>query len=97
MVCPSIISGLIRFRDLQLLPKCFLRTEYCASLLLAIFTQIVQQESAKWLEENWKSSEIDLSNFLPSADVYKFITKNNLTFILSEEELAYYRQAAEIN
>lgn len=92
IICPAILNGLIRFSDLKLLPKYFLHTTHCASLLLAIFKQIIQQSGPEWLEENWKKSKLDLSTFLPLNLIYKFIIENNLQFIVKEDEFAYYEK-----
>lgn len=92
IICPPIIDDLIRFSDLKLLPKYFLHTPSCASLLLAIFKQIVHQQGPEWLEENWKKSNVDLSVFVPLNLCYKFITNNNLEFCIMENELAYYKE-----
>lgn len=92
IICPPMINGLIRITDLKLLPKYFLHTGHCASLLLAIFKQMYEQKGPEWLEENWKKSKVDLSMFLPLDMCYKFVMDNNLQFCLREEELASFEQ-----
>ncbi len=94
IICPAILNGLIRFIDLKLLPKYFLHTNHCASLLLAIFNLIIRQSGPEWLEENWKKSKLDLTVFVPTNDIYKFVVENNLQFILKDDELNQYQKSA---
>ena len=94
IICPPMINGLIRIVDLKLLPKYFLHTKHCASLLMAIIRQIFEQKGPDWLEENWRKSKVDLSMFLPLDMCYKFVLENNLQFCVREEELALYEQNA---
>lgn len=94
IICPVILSGLIRFTDLKLLPKYFKHTPYCASLLRALFEEISLQKGPTWLEENWKKSKLDLTTFLPHDLVYKFVTENDFNFMLTNDEMPHFKDTS---
>ncbi|XP_065213338.1 uncharacterized protein LOC135840641 [Planococcus citri] len=94
IICPSMLFGLIRFHDLKLLPKYFKHTPYCASLLSALFGEILRHKGPEWLEESWKRSKVDLTAFLPSELVSKFIADNNLNFMFKDGQSTHYKENA---
>lgn len=94
IICPPILFGLIRFGDLKLLPKYFKHTPYCASLLSALFREILHHKGPEWLEENWKKSKLDLTAFLPNDLLNTFIIDNDLNFIMKEGQSTHQKENA---
>ena len=94
IICPPMLLGLIRFNDLKLLPKYFKHTPYCASLLSALFREILHHKGPEWLEESWKRSKLDLTAFLPNDLVYKFVTDNDLNFLIKDGQLIHHKETA---
>ncbi|XP_066251122.1 eukaryotic translation initiation factor 4 gamma 3-like isoform X2 [Euwallacea similis] len=78
LVCEDVLS----FSTLRKLLDNLIECNAAKKLLKSLFALVVKEKGPNFLQNAWQKASLQLSNFMPAADVKPFVQENNLEFLL---------------